>query len=408
MAHQDGLSAWSATVSTNLPHLSGPQARVLALWSYGIVMTRTCGRTTVAAFLALLLGRKAATVAQQLQEWLLPASAKAGAKRGIKRQTLDVTTCFAPLLAWVLRLWTGSTLALAVDASTLDARFALLVISVVYRGCAIPVAWTVVPAQQRGTWRTAWLRMLRQLRPAVPPSMTVLVLADRGLYARWLFRRIVRLGWHPFLRINAHTTFRPHGRARWYCLRDLVPTVGRSWHGTGTAFKTAGSHLPCTLTACWQEGHAEPWCVVTDLPPAACRVVWYGLRAWCEQGFTCLKRGAWLWQHTRMTDPERVARLGLALAVATLWMLSVGTELEEALTDPEVPDLYHLLHQSVRQPRRRQVRVLRLGLLWLLVRVLGGHGVPLPRRLIPDPWPTDAPTIRLPPLLEDHLHPVPS
>jgi hypothetical protein len=27
-------------------------------------------------------------------------------------------------------------------------------------------------------------------------------MADRGLYARWLFQAICACGWHPFLRIN--------------------------------------------------------------------------------------------------------------------------------------------------------------------------------------------------------------
>jgi DDE family transposase len=406
LAHQDQLSEWISTVSTNLPHLSGPQARVLALWSYGIVMTRSCGRTTVAAFLALLLGRKAATLAQQLQEWLLPADKKAGAKRGIKRRTFAVTSCFAPLLAWILRLAQPSTLALAVDASTLQDLFVLLVVSVVYRGCAIPVAWTVVPAGQRGSWRACWLRMLRQLRTAVPPDVTVLVLADRGLYARWLFRRIVRLGWHPFLRVNAHTTFRPAGRARFYRLTELVPMVGARWQGEGTAFKTPSARLACTLTACWSADYAEAWCVLTDLPPRACEVTWYGLRSWCEQGFKVLKRGAWFWQHTRMSDPERVARLGMALAVATLWMVSVGSELDEVLCDQALPELYSLLHQSARTPRQRQVRLVRLGLLWLLVRLLHGKCVPLPRRLTFEPWPHTLPPASVPLLLEDRNHSV--
>lgn len=404
MAHQDQLSEWISTVSTTFPHLSGPQARVLALWSYGIVMTRSCGRTTVAAFLALLLGRKAASLAQQLQEWLLPADKKAGAKRGIKRRSLDVASCFAPLMAWVVRLAQPSTLALAVDASTLQDHFVLLLVSVVYRGCAIPVAWTVVPAGQRGSWRACWLRMLRQLRAAVPADVTVLVLADRGLYARWLFRRIVRLGWHPFLRVNSHTTFRPAARARFYRLSELVPVVGARWQGVGEAFKTPSARLRCTLSACWSEGYAEAWCVLTDLPPRACQVTWYGLRAWCEQGFKVLKRGAWLWQHTRMRDPERVARLGLALAVATVWMLSVGSELDEVLCDTAVPDLYGLLQQSARTPRQRQVRVVRLGLLWLLVSLLHGKRVPLPRRLIFEPWPQAVPPAAVPLFLEEYTH----
>ena len=35
---------------------------------------------------------------------------------------------------------------MALDATTLGTRFAVLAISVVYRGCAIPVAWTILPA----------------------------------------------------------------------------------------------------------------------------------------------------------------------------------------------------------------------------------------------------------------------
>ena len=184
MSRQPGLSEWIDLVSTHMPHLSVPQARVLALWSYGIALTRSCGRLTVATFLALLMGQKVATVEQRLYEWCCDPSHKAGAKR----QPLDVTTCFVPLLRWIVTLWTGTHLALALDATTLGARFVVLTLSVVYRGCGIPVAWTVLPANQPGAWRREWLRLLRGVRPAIPPDWTVLVLADRGLWARWLFR----------------------------------------------------------------------------------------------------------------------------------------------------------------------------------------------------------------------------
>jgi len=113
MSRHGGLLSWTAMVSTQMPHLSQPQARVLAWWSYGIVMTRSCGRLTVATFLALLLGRKVATVEQRLYEWCCEASHKAGAKR----QTLEVPSCFVPLLCWIVSLWTGTQLALALDAT---------------------------------------------------------------------------------------------------------------------------------------------------------------------------------------------------------------------------------------------------------------------------------------------------
>ena len=389
MSRETGLSEWSATVSTPLPHLSAPQATVLALWSYGIALTRSCGRTTVATFLALLLHCKVGSMEHRLREWCYEAEAKAGSKRGAKRQALDVTTCFVPLLRWIVCLWQGTCLALAIDATSLGDRFVVLTVSVVYRGMGLPVAWTILPANQKHAWRRAWLRMLRLLRPAIPADWTVLVLADRGLYAPWLYRRIVRLGWHPFLRIKQGAKFRPLGQATWYWLRELCGSVGQRWRGAGTAFVTKESQLAWTLVAWWGEGSTEPWFILTDLDPDGCDAAWYGLRTWCEQGFKCFKRGGWQWQQTRMTDPERAARLWLALAVATLWMVSVGSGLETgALPDARaLPDLQAIVGTAAPQPRQRRTRLFRLGWLWVLVQQITAQPLPLPQRLVPDPWP---------------------
>lgn len=68
---------------------------------------------------------------------------------------------------------------------------------VVYRGSAIPVAWTILPANTKHAWRRYRLRRLRPLRLTTPPHWTVIGLADRGLSAGWLFRRSMRLGWPP-------------------------------------------------------------------------------------------------------------------------------------------------------------------------------------------------------------------
>ena len=137
MSRPEGLSVWTEMVSSRLAHLSQPQATVLALWSYGMVMTRSCGRRTVSLFLALLLGQKLNTVEQRLQEWCYEADRKAGVKRGVKRQAVEVSSCFVPLLSWVVSLWQGDHLALALDATSLKDWLVVLSVSVVYRGCAL-------------------------------------------------------------------------------------------------------------------------------------------------------------------------------------------------------------------------------------------------------------------------------
>lgn len=389
MSCQSAVYQWTAVVTKHLPHLSKPQAAVLALWSVGMVLARSCALTAVSLFLAAGLDRKPNTVRQQLREWCYEAKAK----RGKPRQELAVESCFAPLLGWVLSWWEGTQLALAIDATTLGQRFVVLVVSVVYRGCAIPIAWTVLPATEKHAWRGEWLRMLRQVRAEVPRRFFVIVLADRGLYARWLFQRLVRLGWHPLLRVNTGGTFRPTQSVKNRPFQELVPQPGTQWVGTGTAFQGPCRRLNCTLLARWDEGYKDPWLLLTDLAPSAGEACWYGLRAWIEQGFKITKRGGWQWQRTRMSDPQRAARLWLAVAVATLWLLSVGGLAEDTipqstlgpLADDDGPTA-----GSRQATRLRLVSIFRRGWIILLMTLINQSRLPQ-GRFKPEPWPQPEP-----------------
>jgi len=381
MSCHERVYAWRAEVAAHLPHLSGPEATVLALWSFGMVLARSCGRTAVGTVLAAGLGCGEDALRQRLREWCYAA----GDKRGGKRRELAVEGCFAPLLGWVLSWWEGTQLALALDATYLGDRFAVLAVSVLYRGCAIPVAWAVLPANRARAWRREWLRLLRRLGPAVPAHVTVIVLADRGLYARWLYRRIVRLGWHPLLRVAAGGTFRPADQARYAPLRSLA-APGADRQVAGTAFQGPARRLRCTLLVRWAAGQAEPWLLLTDLPPEAADACWYGLRAWIEQSFKLAKRAGWQWQATRVSDPARAARLWLAVAVATLWLVSLGGAADAALPPGTLAALPAPPRRARRAARPRLVSVFRRGYALWLAALLNDR--PLPTgRFHPEPWP---------------------
>src|ERR687886_762245 len=325
MARPAQVLRWQQIVSTYLPHLSRPQVTVLALWSLGLILAHSCDLTTVATVLAYLLARSERTTREQLRDWYREAPAKHGAKRGRKRRTLDVATCFPSLLRWVVAWWDPACpqLALAMDASTLGQRFTILTIRVVVRGCAIPVAWNVVEATRTGAWRPHGITLFEALDGCIPADWTVLVLADRGLYARW----------------------------------DV--------------------------------GYRAPGLVLTALPPRAADVVWYGLRAWIECGFKDSKRGGWQWHQTKLTHPARAERLWLVIAVATLWTVRVGCVAEVALPVPVLADLpaQHVArrHASGR-PRARELNCFRRGRLVLIAALCTGQELPR-GRLIPEPWP---------------------
>jgi hypothetical protein len=398
MSCQSRLAEWTAVIRTHWPLLSQPQATVLALWSLGMVLARSCALTAVAVLLAGWLRRQEQTVRQQLREFCDEVEAK----RGVQRQALAVEPCVGPLLRWVLSGWQGTQVALALDATTLGTRFTVLAIRVVYRGGAMPVAWTILPANVPHAWRREWRRRRRQLRPAIPKPWTVIVLADRGLYAGWLFRRIVRWGWHPFVRINRGGTCRPDPQSPSRPLLSVGPQPGTRWRGTGTACKSPPRRLRCPLRACWEEGYQAPWLLLTDLPPDASEAGWYGLRAWIEQQFKCIKRAGWQWQRTRMTQPDRAARLWLAVAVATLWLLSVGGAAEETIPASTLLDVTDALTGQRRQRRATRLRVVSIfhrGWITILVALLEQAPLPL-GTFLPEPWPR-VPGLEAPSVMPD-------
>jgi len=66
----------------------------------------------------------------------------------------------------------------------------------------------------------------------------VIVLADRGLYAKWLFEHIVSLHWHPFLRINQQGQFRLRHSTTFQPLKTVVERSGKARQLEIVCFKT--------------------------------------------------------------------------------------------------------------------------------------------------------------------------
>lgn len=386
MPRRDPLDVWAGELTKAFPDMSKPQLKGLSQWSFGMTLARCCSLDSVTSYVADWLEQPQLTVRSRLREWYLPAGLKSGSKRGDKRQDLEITTAFAPLLRWLCRDWPVPRLALALDASTLDDRFVLLAVSVLYRGCAFPVAWKILPAAVKASWKPHWLELLESLRGVVPAHWLVIALTDRGLWAKWLFEQIQSIGWHPLMRVNRGGHFCPDGSTTFVPLGRMVPQVGMSWRGRGMAFATPSRRLEGTLWGWWGEGHKEPWLILTDLAPRQGDASWYGLRAWIEQGFKDSKRGGWQWQHTRMEDPQRAQRLWLAIAVTTLWLLRVGGGADEVANARQAEALIVGQCESCRQYRRMS-SVFAQGHRTILMAMLKHQRLPLGHWL-PQPWPT--------------------
>ena len=364
------LYQWTDRVQQLFPTLKEHHCRSLAWYSFGMALAHCCGLTQVVAYLAGFLTLGLAALRQRLRELYQPADVQ----RGCARSTFDYTLCFGPLLRWAASAQPDKRLLLALDPTCLTDRFRVLAVSVLYHGGAIPVAWHVQTANQNGSWNAIWKDLLGRLKQALGEGWTVLVLTDRGLESAELFRAIVELGWHPLMRVKGGGQFRPAGWHKGHPLKRFAAAPGRRWVGRGLAYPT-GERLAGTLLAVWEAGQKEAWLLLTDLPPEAANPAWYAFRMWIEQGFKVIKSGCWQWQHTRMTDPERAARLWAVLAVATLWLIEIGGEAEAVRLPP------------VRKKGRAE-RLVKVGMRHLMLAVAGGTGLPQGKLRPQEAWPS--------------------
>jgi Transposase DDE domain len=377
-------------VAEMLPSLSKAEAMVLGLLSFGILILDGCGITRLSNGLAKIEQVPAGRLRQRLREFYYEAEAK----RGKKRREVNVQVCFADLLRAVLQGWQGKKeLALAMDASTLGERFTVLSISVMYRGCGIPIAWKIIEAMEEGAWRPYWEELLAMLEGVVPPDWKVIMMADRGLYAAWLYRAIQKLGWHPMLRVKEDLSFRATGEENFSPMGMQVKRRGRGWSGKGE-WSEHGERMQGTVLIRWEKGYEEKLVVVTDLDEKEGNAAWYQMRFWIEDEYKDHKSGGWGWEQTKMTDPKRAERQWLARAVAMQIAVLVGGK-EEAEENKQRRNKASKLKgkrrvgrppKPVCRPRGREQSVLMRGQQAIEAAVIRGQEVPQ-GHVVTEEWP---------------------
>ena len=140
-----------AAVRQHLPMLRPAQQRGLVWWVYGTILAQSACQTAVIT--ALLIYGPCEAIRQRRREWLYDGHDQAARCHS----QVEVSACFGGWLSWLLIGWQGRELALALDATWHGDRLVALVVSVLYRGGALPGAWHILPANQAGAWLPAIL-----------------------------------------------------------------------------------------------------------------------------------------------------------------------------------------------------------------------------------------------------------
>lgn len=236
MSHRAAVYQWTEQIARQFTPLRASQAKVLAAFSWGVVVSRQCTVRRVAEALASL--GKPDTVERRLQ-------------RFVANPRVDWQASATALAAWIVRrLGARAVLVLLVDETSLQEHLKVMVGSVAYRGRALPVAWWCYRPTAWPLGQVALItRLLDQLAPVLPAQSRVLVQADRGIgTSPALLEAIARRGAaQPWLLV----TNWPQAQARWYGLRMWEEAAFKDLKSGGWQWQRRHVRRPAHANRLW-------------------------------------------------------------------------------------------------------------------------------------------------------------
>jgi hypothetical protein len=245
--------------------------------------------------------------------------------RWLKNAKIDHATIYPNLVKTVFADWRGHKIYLALDSSSLWDEFVIVRIALIYRGRALPLSWIVLKQQSTMVAFEKYKQILKEAAAVLPKGCPVVLLADRGFDDNDLFCAARDLGWG--FRIRLKKSLRIY-RVSKPCLSvgRLMPAKGKALflHKVWITDRRFGP-VYLALAHVQTRNGFEEWAILSDDPTDLHTFDEYGLRFDLEENFLDDKSAGFQLESGEIRDSDALARLGLILATATLYLVSTGT-----------------------------------------------------------------------------------
>lgn len=250
-------------------------------------------------------------------------------------ERISMEACVHPFAKHHLAFGKPQDLVLMMDATTHTDKVVVLMVSVRYRGRALPLAWQIWAANQPLQGAGFWLRvsqLLTQVAALLPDGVPITWLADRAFGTPQFTDLLQAFGWHFIVRVQGQTRFADVLGREWRL--DQIAAKRQRFKGSGRVFKSSRWRT-LNVVVIHSRSYPAPLCLVTDLKADWSIGRTYRLRYNIEAMFRDYKSHGWHWENSQVTDLDHSQRLLVGMALATWLTLMVGTQVaHEILTKP--------------------------------------------------------------------------
>ena len=305
------LRAVSAALKTLIPgEPQGNLARhlnTLAAMISGIVGSESSNLPTIAKKIP---GAKPESRVKRFARWL-------------RNDAIDCETFFLPFAQVLLASLCHAPLVLAIDGSVVGRGCMTLMVAVVYRNRALPIAWMVAKRRKGHFSEQIHLELIAQVQQLVPEGARVVLLGDGEFDGVDLQALVNQWKWEYALRTSKSISLNWEGEEFRY---DDVAAHVRPGEllGVPNALFTQRQYGPVLAITWWRRDCKEPIHLVTNMSSAeeACR--FYSKRFKIETFFSDQKSRGFYLHKSHLSDPERLSRLMIATCLAYFWIVYLG------------------------------------------------------------------------------------
>jgi hypothetical protein len=243
-------------------------------------------------------------------------------RRWVKNSEIDVDVMYMPFARQILEALSMSPLILVMDGSQVGRGCMVLMVCVVYKKRALPIAWVVYKGKKGHTTAKRHIQVLEKVLPLLPEDSEVVLLGDAEYDTTEMLLWVHgNTPWHYVMRTSPQIYVQEGEKSQ--AIGAYPLTRGHLFHREQVGF-TQEASLILNVVGWWGSRYEEPIFLVTNLPNAylACR--YYRRRFQIETFFSDQKSRGFQINKSHLSDPARLSRLLIAAFLAYIWMICLG------------------------------------------------------------------------------------
>jgi len=260
-------------------------------------------------------------IAKKAPDGTKPASREKRYYRWVISQGVDYETYFVPYAVALLLNLSNGPLALAIDGSEVGRGCLALMVSVIYKGRALPLGWVVVKGSKGHFPEETHVALVEQVAELVPEETDVIFLGDGEFDGIVLQQTVDDYGWKYACRTAKDIVLTDEGDE--FNCQQLGLRPGDFTSMPDVAF-TREQYGPVHVIAWWDKAYKDPIFLVTNMELAQEACFWYKKRFRIETFFSDQKSRGFHLHKSHLDQPERLATLMMAACLAYIWMVYLG------------------------------------------------------------------------------------